>query len=291
MKITLLFIFFALLIGMAGNAAADQPVMDMAPRWEKGYGFQVRQEFYGSDKLIRGKKKISNPLEIERYVRKTWLEGVYTINRAIRATFKLPFVYQKRIKNIDGTGIKQKNSGFGDLVLSVPLKYYRNKGAYTDNFGITPSLRIPTGDSSGDFPITDGSWDTGLSISHSLETPKFYTSAELFYWKNNSGKNGMNSGDEFGFDVDLGYHPYHSNVTNKGVFIMWKLKGKDSGKPSKNNLTTFSGGKLVQTGPILVLYKNNIMFRAEFKHPLYENVDGVSNSRGPELNVGVGIAF
>lgn len=288
---TILFILLILLLINICNAKADQPVMDMAPRWENGYGLQIRQEFYGSDKLLKGNKKINNPLGLERYVSKTWLEGVYTINRSIRATLKLPFVYQRRIRNVNGVGIEQKNSGLGDLVLGIPLKYYRNKGAYTDNFGITPSLRIPTGYSSGNFPITDGSWDTGLSISYSLETPKFYSVAEIFYWKNNSGKNDMRLGDEFGVEIDLGYHPYHNNVTNTGMFIMWDFILRNNGAPNAANLTTFTGGKLVQTGPILVLYKNNIMFRAEYKHPVYENVDGVSNSRGSELNIGIGFAF
>lgn len=288
---TILFILLILLLINICNAKADQPVMDMAPRWENGYGLQIRQEFYGSDKLLKGNKKINNPLGLERYVSKTWLEGVYTINRSIRATLKLPFVYQRRVRNVNGVGIEQKNSGLGDLVLGIPLKYYRNKGAYTDNFGITPSLRIPTGDSSGNFPITDGSWDAGLSISYSLETPKLYSVAEIFYWKNNSGKNDMRLGDEFGVEIDLGYHPYHNNVTNTGIFIMWDFILRNNGAPNAANLTTFTGGKLVQTGPILVLYKNNIMFRAEYKHPVYENVDGVSNSRGSELNIGIGFAF
>ncbi len=288
---TILFILLILLLINICNAKADQPVMDMAPRWENGYGIQIRQEFYGSDKLLKGNKKINNPLGLERYVSKTWLEGVYTINRSIRTTLKLPFVYQRRVRNVNGVGIEQKNSGLGDLVLGIPLKYYRNKGAYTDNFGITPSLRIPTGDSSGNFPITDGSWDAGLSISYSLETPKLYSVAEIFYWKNNSGKNDMRLGDEFGVEIDLGYHPYHNNVTNTGIFIMWDFILRNNGAPSAANLTTFTGGKLVQTGPILVLYKNNIMFRAEYKHPVYENVDGVSNSRGSELNIGIGFAF
>jgi len=290
MKLFIFSLLVFLLIGIS-YSAADQPVMDMAPRWEKGYGVQIRQEYYGSDKLLEGNNKIDNPLGLERYVSKTWLEGVYTFNRSIRATFKLPFVYQRRVRNENGTGVRQENSGLGDLVLGVPLKYYRNKGAYTDNFGITPSIRIPTGDSSGDFPITDGSWDFGLSLSHSLETPKYYTSVELFYWKNTTGKNGMKSGDESGLEIDLGYHLFHSDITSSGMFIMWDLIARHNGKPNDANLTTFTGGQLVQTGPILVLYKNNVMFRAELKYPLYENVDGISNSRGPELNIGIGVAF
>ena len=287
----ILLVFIGFLVINASSLKADQPVMDMAPRWEKGYGFQVRQEFFGSDKLLEGNNKINNPLGLERYVSETWLEGVYTFKRSIRATFKLPYVYQKRVKDIHGAGVRQENSGLGDLILGVPLKYYRNKGAYTDNFGITPSIRIPTGDSSGDFPISDGSWDFGLSLSHSLETPKYYTSVELFYWKNTTGKNGMKSGDEFGLEIDLGYHLSHSDITSSGIFIMWDLIAMHNGKPNEANLTIFTGGQLVQTGPILVLYKNNVMFRAELKYPLYENVDGISNSRGPEINIGIGIAF
>jgi len=290
MKI-ILFALLGLLILSTYGSRADQPVMDMAPRWEKGYGFQIRQEFYGSDKLLDGNDEIDNPLGLERYVSKLWLEGVYTFNRSVRATFKLPFVYQRRVKDINGAAVEQKNSGLGDLILGVPLKYYRNKGSYTDNFGITPSLRIPTGDSSGDFPISDGSWDFGLSISHSWETPKFYSTAELFYWKNTTGTNNMKSGDEFGLEIDLGYHPYHNNITNSGMFVMWDVIARHNGRPNEANLTTFTGGQLIQSGPILVLYKNNVMFRAEFKYPFYEDVDGISNSRGPELNIGIGITF
>ena len=290
MKIILFALLSVLLVNTL-NAEADQPVMDMAPRWENGYGIQLRQEVYGSDKLIEGNNKISNPLGLERYVAKTWLEGVYTINRSVRATFKLPFVYQRRIKNINGVGIEQDNKGLGDLVLGLPLKYYRNIGPYTDNFGITPSLRIPTGDSSGNFPISDGSWDLGLSFSYSFETPKYYSTVELNYWKNTKGKRGMKSGDELGFEIDLGYHVYHNDVTNTGMFLMMDFIARHSGRPNEENLTTFTGGKLIQTGPIAVIYRNNIMFRAEFKYPVFEDVDGISNSRGPEVNVGIGMAF
>ena len=288
------YILTALLIVSAiqiENVNADQPVMDMAPRWEKGYGIQIRQEYYGSSKLLEGNNKIDNPLGLERFVSKTWLEGVYTFNRSVRATFKLPFVYQRRIKNINGTGVRQENSGLGDLILGVPLKHYRNKGAYTDNFGITPSIRIPTGESSGDFPISDGSWDFGLSLSHSLETPKYYTSVELVYWKNTTGKRNMKAGDEYGIDIDLGYHPYHSDITSSGIFTMWNFNARHNGAPSEENLTTFTGGELVRTGPILVLYRENVMFRAELQYPIYEDVDGISNSRGPEVNIGIGVAF
>ncbi len=270
---------------------AHQPVMDMAPRWEGGYGFQIRRESYGSDKLIDGDSAISNPLGLERYVEKTWLEGVYTFERSARVTFKLPYVEQNRVKNLAGSAVRQRTEGIGDLILGVPLKHYINKGAGTQNFGFTPSLRVPTGSSSGDFPISDGSTDIGLSLSHSYESPKWYTLVDLFTWINNEGARDMHEGDVYGLDVNLGYHPYHDNDTNSGAFVMWDMTARYSDESSAETLTTASGGTRVQTGPLFVLYKDNIMFRAEYKYPLYEKASGISNSRGQEFNIGIGITF
>lgn len=273
------------------SSFAHQPVMDMAPRWEKGYGFQVRHEHYGSDTLLNGESAIENPLNLKRHVNTTWLEGVYTFHRSIRTTFKLPYINQHRTKNINGVGVRQSNDGLGDLVLGMPLKYYRNKKALTDNFSFTPSIRLPTGNSSGDFPISDGSVDWGLSFSYSSESPTYYTLFDLFYWANTDGASGMHEGDEIALDINLGYHPFHSNRTNSGVFTMWDITARYNDDPSNETLTTTSGGQRLQMGPVLVLYKDNLMFRAEYKHLFYEETSSISNSRGSELSIGIGVTF
>jgi len=270
---------------------AHQPVMDMAPRWKQGYGFQVRHEYFGSDTLLDGRDEIANPLGLKRYVNKTWLEGVYTFDRSIRATFKIPYIDQRRTRNIGGVGVRQSKSGIGDMVLGLPLKYYRNKMAFTENFSFTPSIRIPTGSSTGDFALGDGSVDVGLSFSYSSESPKFYTLIDLYYWINTKGTKGMHEGDELGLDINLGYHPLHSNETNSGVFVMWDISARENDFPTPATTTTASGGQRLQMGPVLVLYKDSLMFRAEYKHPVYEKTSGISNSRGSEFSVSLGITF
>lgn len=283
------FVIFICLISL--SVSAHQPVMDMAPRWSEGIGFQVRYQNYGSNELMDGGSEISNPLGLKRYVETTWLEGVYTFDRSIRATFKLPYVDQLRTKNINGVGIRQSNSGLGDLILGLPLKYYRNKRAFTDNFSFTPSLRLPTGTSSGIFPISDGSVDLGLSFSYSSESPKYYTLVDLFYWLNTEGEHDMHEGDELGLDINLGYHPYHSNDSNAGIFVMWDITARYYDNPNNATLTTASGGQRLQMGPVLVLYKDNLMFRAEYKELFYEKTSGISHSRGPEFSIALGITF
>ena len=85
-------LFIVLFLGVPCTAAlAHQPVVDMAPRWNGGYGFQTRVEHANSDTI-------------------TWLEGVYTFKPALRMTLKIPF-----------TG-----DGLGSSIFAIPLKRYKN---------------------------------------------------------------------------------------------------------------------------------------------------------------------
>lgn len=272
---------------------AHQPVMDMAPRWEEGYGFQVRQEHFGSNELLKGSNKVNNPDNKKRYVYTTWFEGVYTFKKEIRVTFKVPYLYQTRTRPEAINHPKQKNQGLGDIVFGLPLKKYTNFESSTQNISLTPSIRIPTAATSGDYALGDGSWDFGLSLSYSHENPKFYQLYDVFVWKNTAGKRNMKTGDELGLDINLGYHAYHDENKEQGLFIMLDIRARHYQKPNlqARTLTNATGGQSLYSGPIVVLYQENIMMRAEYRWPIYEKVDGIANSRGNELNIGIGITF
>jgi len=270
---------------------AHQPVMDMAPRWDEGYGFQIQYETYGSDTRLDGSSKIDNSLGLERFVSKTWFEGVYTFNRAIRITLKVPYVEQTRIKDVNGTGVKQKNSGIGNIIIAVPIKKYINLAKSTGNISFTPSLRLPTGSTSGNFPLGTGSVDLGLSVAYSKSTPKTYQLYDLFYWINNKGVRGMQAGNELGLDINVGIHPYHNNATNSGMFLIWDITARHQNKPSAATLTTASGGDRISTGPVIVFYRESVMFRAEYRYPVYEKKRGIGLSRGDGFQLGIGMTF
>jgi len=285
----LLFLVTIGLFSLAPLALSHQPVMDMAPRWDEGWGFQVRHESRYADKTKSGDSKTDNPLGRKRSVNKTWIEGVYTWNRSIRATLKLPYVEQSRTAVVDGVPIKQTGEGFGDLILGLPLKHYINRAGATENIGFTPSLRVPTGTTHGEYPASDGGVDAGLSVSYSSETPVLYQFYDAFYWFNDSQKSTIDEGDLLGFDANIGIHPYHDNATNSGIFVMGDLRvryqerGRDPGGDT--------GGTRISVGPVVVYYYQNIMFRAEYRFPVYENVAGSQVSYGQELAIGIGITF
>ena len=274
---------------VSSNASGHQPVMDMAPRWEDGFGFQVRQEYRVSDDLMDGRSDVTDPFDRKRRVSKTWLEGVYTFKRERRLTFKVPWVDQRRDVVRGGSAVRETGRGLGDSVLGLQLKRYYNTTEGTGNFGLTPSLRLPSGSTNDAYPVGDGSWDLGLSASFSAEATHLYQFYDVFYWSNGAGRRGINRGDEVGFDMNVGLHPYHNNLSNTGVFVMLDVSARYEARGQDTAGTT--GGKRLSLGPVLVWYRHNLMIRAEMKLPVYEKVWDTQLSHGTELNIGVGVTF
>ena len=278
-----------LVAGVPMTGRAHQPVMDMAPRWQEGWGVQVRNEHRFSDELLSGKSDVSNPQGRERRVNTVWLEGVYTFKREIRLTAKIPWVAQSRVSVLSGSPVKQTGRGIGDSILGLQLKHYFNREASTGNFGLTPSIRVPTGSTSDAYPVGDGSWDVGVSTSFSAEMVQLYQFYDLFYWHNTEGARGIDRGDEVGLDVNIGIHPYHDNRHNLGIFLMGDLSARYEARGNDTAGTT--GGKRISLGPVLVGYWNNLMLRAEVKFPVYESVWGTQVARGIDFNMGLGVTF
>ena len=212
-------IFFAL-SAVSITGWAHQPVMDMAPRWDGGYGIQTRFEHFDDTNTV-------------------WLEGVYTWDRSIRATFKLP----------------HRDGEIGDLILGLPLKKYFNEGTLTGNWSFTPSVQLPTGE--------DGDWDVGASFSYSTESPTFYQLYDLYTW-----------GDRTGLDINFGYA---FPGKGRGQFALWDI-----------SLLESDDGDYVQTGPVYVYFHKNMMFRAEYKHLVYERD---SDWTGGFFNIGIGFVY
>ena len=107
-------------------AQADDPIMNMMPRWSGGWGYQVHYEYINETDLLMGSKKVYPGFSEEINV--MHLEGVYTWKKEIRITAKLPYVLDAEREMPDGSGGKliQKDSGWGDLNLALPLKKYFN---------------------------------------------------------------------------------------------------------------------------------------------------------------------
>lgn len=268
---------------------ADQPVMNEAPRWSGGKGFQVRHESRASDTLISKNNEVLNPRGKERRVNTTWLEGVYTWDRSRRITIKIPYVDKMRVTGVNGIAVKQHDRGLGDIIIGTPLRKYTNHKDWTNNFSFTPSIRVPSGKTSGDYPIGDGSTDVGLSFSYGAESPRYLAGVDFFYWINNKGTRDQHEGNLFGLDITLGKTVYHNGKKSAGASIQFDfgLRYKEDGETISGN----GAGTRIMVGPGLVYFQGPMIARAVYTIPVFQYALDETVSYGHQLDVGVGWSF
>jgi hypothetical protein len=279
---------FPLWFVAAAGALAHQPVMDMAPRWAGGYGVQLFQVHNIADDLRHGQTTLPNPHRLGSRVDTTWLEGVYTFRREFRITAKVPYVDKSRQWLQDGEVIHQTGQGLGDIIIGAPIKKYVNKRGYTYNLSLTPSLRLPTGSTGDDWAVGDGSWDAGLSLSYSFETPKWYHLYDLYYWKNGSGRN-FDQGDELAFDANIGWHAWHDGDNGRGLFLMLDIAARHI-EPGKNQMVD-PAGDTIAVGPVAMYYHEDWMLKFEYRQTVYDKAKSMRFGDHRRFAVGFGLAF
>jgi hypothetical protein len=159
---------------------ADEPIMNMMPRWAGGWGVQtILEHRIERDLLLRGDVANEGFGEEANILH---LEGVYTWKRAVRLTAKLPYVLNARREMPDGSGGKkiQRDKGMGDLTLALPLKKYFNLDGRSGSWTFKPMLRVPLS-GENEYEVYDDEWGTGLGLSYEFETYR------LFFFLGTSG--------------------------------------------------------------------------------------------------------
>ena len=173
--------FITLLLVFAPKVFSDQPIFNMMPRCNNGWGFQFVQEFRKEDDLLSGGDVVASGFS--ESVDILHVEGVYTWHKSIRATAKLPLVTDASREFPDEMGekITQHNEGIGDATFALPLKKYFNLDGRSGSWTLAPQVRVPlSGDN--EYEVYDGVWGTGVSAAYETETHQFLCAFEVTSW-------------------------------------------------------------------------------------------------------------
>lgn len=252
---------------------ADQPITNMMPRWNNGYGFQFIQEYRHNTDLLLGKQKIGNGLSEEAHIIN--IEGVYTWKRWIRLTAKLPYTLHAKRELLDSQGntFTQTTQGIGDLTLALPLKKYFNLDGRSGSWTIAPQLRIPlTGKSA--YEIGDGEWGGGLSLGYETETAQWFFGTSTTAWVFDN-----HEPFEISASLDLG-----RNIAALG----------SSGQITWETDFTWedNGSRKIKAGPAIYWKLNDtIHLRADWKHHFYEKKTILDHGNGDTLKLTLGFVF
>jgi len=256
--------------------------MDMAPRWQDGFGVQARVV-----SKVRSAWGLTEGLQHHR-LSTLWLEGVYTFRREVRVTLKLPIHLEERTVSSQGSWRRESAQGLGNIVLGVPLKYYNNHPGSTWSLGITPSIRFPTSIHSGDFFVEENVWDWGISAGFSQESVLIYQYYDVSYW-HRSDSDGQINGDTISADVNIGAHPIQDDATNTGLFVMADLALEH--RFGGQNAFGRTGGTTLHLGPTAALHHGNVMWRTTMAWPVFADMAGQQPVSDYIFELGVGAAF
>lgn len=256
---------------LATSAKADQPIMSKMPRWDGGYGWQVINEYTYKRDLLKGRKSQGSGLYEEIY--RTHLEGVYTWDKSIRMTIKVPYTVQAERVQLDSVGkkVKQRTSGLGDITLALPLKKYFNEDGYSGSWTFAPQLRLPTGEDRGDYTLPDRAWATGLSLGYERETFKWFVATGVTFWE-------AHSDDPFEFKahLDLG-----RNFADRGQFLVETDYHYED-----------DGTSTLMAGPALYWrFSDTLHSRIEWKYALADRQGETDHGNGHTLKFGLGWVF
>ena len=267
------YIFITGILAVPTLASADQPIMNMMPRWDGGYGFQLLTEHIHRRDLKLGDRVIGSGLTED--INKLHLEAVYTWDRSIRMTFKLPYISDARREQIGLGGIKevQEYEGLGDMTIALPLKRYFNLAARSGSWTLAPQVRIPIGKKQNKYQVPDRVWGTGISIGYETETYRWFLSTGAKFWIF-----GNKEPSEWGWTLDLGWKPTDGTLLLIETDIKW------------DNYDAFS----ISSGPAIYWrWSDRVHTRIEFKHDFISEVSTrePDHSNGDNLRFGIGFVF
>ena len=266
-------LLFGIFVSYAVISLADQPIMNMMPRWDDGYGFQIRQESIIRRDLLLGNQVIGSGFSEELKI--THLEAVYTFDRSVRITAKFPYIIQanREILGKDNEKVLEKFNGWGDLTLALPLKKYFNLDGRSGSWTFTPQIRVPIESSIDSYQVPDRLWGSGLHLGYETETVHWFFSLGSGIWAFERDKP-----VEYHASIDLGWNFRNDAQILIESDIFWDEEGTE----------------LLSLGPALYLrWNHNIHSRFSFQEELLSKTSKFNSDHGntKRLTIGFGCVF
>lgn len=264
----------ALLLCLTGlGSRGEQPIFSEMPRWDNGWGFQLIQEYRNERNLLLGDTVVGPGFSEDIHL--LHLEGVYTWDKSVRVTFKLPYVVDARreMLAIGGGKFVQHDEGVGDPTVAVPLKRYFNLDGRSGSWTLAPQIRIPLADDDA-YAVFDHQWGNGLSVGYETETYRFKFGAGATGWVFYGEDAAELSGN---VDVGCNLRAFGSNGHFKWAN---RFHYEDD------------GAFTISVGPVLYWrFTDTIHGQVDWLHDISDRQGQLDHGNGNAVRVGVGFVF
>lgn len=267
--------YLSIFIFLCGGtfSRADQPIMNMMPRWDNGYGFQILSENLHRKDLKQGDTVIAS--NFNESIHRLRLQGVYTWDRSIRLTFKLPYIVEARRETLGSADEKivEHYSGFGDLTLALPLKKYFNLEQRSGSWTLAPQLRVPLGSKTEKYEAADRQWAAGLSLGYETEVYRWFFATSINTW------------------VFENSEPFELNAS---IDLRIKIRDDIELLWESDFHWDDAGAAALAAGPAIYWrIADQIHSRLEWKHDFISRVqrEKIGHANGDKISIGIGFVF
>ncbi|MDP7049400.1 MAG: transporter [Verrucomicrobiota bacterium] len=264
-------LFGVVFSGWVGSA--DEPIMNMMPRWDNGWGLQLIDEYRHEDDLLLGNRTAHSGFTEDVHL--LHFQGVYTWDRSIRLTYKIPYVLDARREMPDGLGDKrvEHDNGIGDATLALPLKKYFNLDGRSGSWTFKPMLRVPlAGDD--DYEIYDNEWGAGLGLGYEFEMHRLAFVSSISTWTYE-----QEDPSEVHLTLDLGYK-VDARGTNGTLFWETDFHYEDD------------GSETLLAGPAFYWnFNDTTHMRLEWKHDFHDRQGTLDHGNGDRFLLSLGVVF
>ncbi len=257
---------------VSAEARCDQPIFNEMPRWDNGWGFQIVRELRTERDLLDGETVVGRGFSED--VEILHLEGVYTWDKSVRMTVKIPYVVEARREQLD-SGIKrvQHDNGIGDLTLAIPLKRYINADQRSTSWTFAPQFRIPLA-GNDEYEVYDNEWGTGVSFGYETETYRYVAAVGVTAWSFFG-----NEPFEASASINLGFNIHHARSSGH---LLWE---SDVHFEDDGSLT-------IAIGPAFYWrMTDTVHIRVSWKDDVSDRQGTVDHGNGDALTVGIGFVF
>ena len=260
-------------LSLTSMVSADQPIFNKLPRWSDGYGVQFVEEYRHERDLLLGDEKVGEGLSEDVHI--LHIEGVYTWERWIRLTVKIPYILHAEREILDENDNVQRETdqGLGDITLALPLKKYFNLDGRSGSWTLAPQLRIPTAGTDS-YEIGDGEWGAGLFMGYETETVNWFVGGGVNLWTVD-GQEPFQAGLSFDFGRNI-FAFGSSGQFNWETDCIWED----------------DGSFLLSAGPSIYWKVNDtVHFRADWKHDYIDYRGVLDHGNGEAVSIGIGLVY
>ena len=216
-------ILVAAVLLWAAPVQAEQPIFDEMPRWDGGWGVQVLQEFLMKQEEDHAPN--AGFASAEERIHLTHVQGVYTWDKSIRMTAKVPVVLFAE-RTVETSGVSPatlQDQGLGDVTLAVPLKQYFNLDGRSGSWTLGPQMLVPGG-SDDAYNVYQRDWAGGIYAGYETETFLFHIGGGFDAWYG-EGDSPVSSGQyfQFGMNYQIGDLNGYVKLKNYGKYQQDKV--------------------------------------------------------------------